>query len=239
MSSRRAGCHCGTEDLPKAGRRPAERGSRRRARPSSPSVRRLRGRRVSSPNDIGARRRGQRLTRRMSVAGQNGHRRGAPPVVSVREPGLARSGPVVPRAPRLPLGKRESRTGSGREDGHPGGRARHEAGRGDGGPAEADGRDRRPADPVAHHEALRALRLQRLRDRARLQGRVHQALHGRLRLARRRNLTVDLGDGHGRGPRADGELEDWRVELVDTGRHTRPADASSASRRTSATRRSC
>ncbi len=35
-------------------------------------------------------------------------------------------------------------------------RPRHAALRGDRGPAEADGRDRRPADPLAHHEALRA-----------------------------------------------------------------------------------
>ena len=46
--------------------------------------------------------------------------------------------------------------------------------------AQADGRSRRQADSLAHHEALRQVRLQGLRDRARLQGRPHQALHARL-----------------------------------------------------------
>ena len=60
-------------------------------------------------------------------------------------------------------------------------------------------------------------------DRARLQGRVHQALHGRLLLAARRPDRVAAATGRSapqrqreRQPTAD----DWTVDLVDTGQDT-------------------
>src|SRR5262249_27516923 len=48
--------------------------------------------------------------------------------------------------------------------------------RGDATPAQADGRDRRPPDPLAHHEDLLSVRPQRVRRGARLQGRDDQEL---------------------------------------------------------------
>ena len=62
------------------------------------------------------------------------------------------------------------------ESGHSGGGQGDPAGGGNGDPAQAHGGDRWPADPVAHHEALFPLRLQRIRDRPRVSRRVHQAL---------------------------------------------------------------
>ena len=67
----------------------------------------------------------------------------------------------------------DARCDSGRWPWHPATRRDH-------GEAQTDGRNRRPADPVAHHEALRALRLQRVHRRAGLQGRLDQAPFPRL-----------------------------------------------------------
>ena len=50
---------------------------------------------------------------------------------------------------------------------------------------EADGRDRRPADPLAHHEDLRRARDRRLRRLPRLQGLRHQGVLRQLLPARR------------------------------------------------------
>ena len=55
-------------------------------------------------------------------------------------------------------------------------RVRHAPLRGDARPSQADGRDRRPPDPVAHHEALRLLRRDGVRDLLRLQGLCHQGI---------------------------------------------------------------
>ena len=82
--------------------------------------------------------------------------------------GPARDGRLVPGVLRV-----AERTDSRR---HPVRRGGHAPGRADRGASEAARRDRRPADPLAHHEALLALRLQRVRAGARAQGRSDQAL---------------------------------------------------------------
>ncbi len=69
------------------------------------------------------------------------------------------------------LGKRARREGR-----HPRRRTRHAPVGGDRLPAQAHGRDRRAADPVAHHEDLQPLRVQRLRRLPRLQGLRHQGV---------------------------------------------------------------
>src|ERR1700722_19344330 len=56
------------------------------------------------------------------------------------------------------------------EDGHSRRRPRDATFRGDRGPPQAHGRDRRPADPLAYHEDLFSLRDLRFRDLPRLQG---------------------------------------------------------------------
>ena len=102
--------------------------------------------------------------------------------------------------------------------------------RGDRAPAEADGRDRRPADPLAHHEDLRRARLQRLRRLPRLQGLHDQGVLRQLLRCTRRTVTIDLANGHGRGAYGHA-AEPWRVTLVDTGEEThdrRPAEAGRA-----------
>ena len=73
-------------------------------------------------------------------------------------------------------------------------------------------------DPVAHHEALRAPRLPRVRRRAGLQGRVHQALLPRLlrssTAASRSTWRAARSSTHSK------QCEDWLVHLVDTGHDT-------------------
>ena len=105
-----------------------------------------------------------------------------------------------------------------REGRHPRRRSGHAPRRGDRAPAEADGRDRRTPDPLAHHEALRPSRLQRVRRRARLPRRGHQAVLPRLRVAERRPDGPRSANAASIGctPRPD----DWTVHLVDTGLDT-------------------
>ena len=97
------------------------------------------------------------------------------------------------------------------------------------GQAQAHGGDRRPADPLAHHEALPALRPRRVRRRARLQGRGHQALDGRLRPPGRRHHGATAATG--RSTRHDnGDCEDWTVSTSSTPARARtPAGGSSGS----------
>ena len=98
-------------------------------------------------------------------------------------------------------------------------RRRYEAVRRDGCTAEADGRDQgNLADPVAHPQDLCALRARDFLIALGYKGEYikrYMAEYASLST----NMTVDLA-GEGRGPRVDGEVEDWRVALIDTGRHT-------------------
>ena len=93
--------------------------------------------------------------------------------------------------------------------------------RGDRVQAQADGRDRRPADPLAHHEALRALRLQRVRPRLGYKGETIKRLLPRLRactsgLHGRRSAPASSRVRH------DGRrVEDWTRHLR---RHRRRHD---------------
>ncbi len=80
-------------------------------------------------------------------------------------------------------------------------------------------RHRRAADPVAHHEALRVVRVHRLRGRLRLQGLRDQGVLHQLPSATRATSTVDLRNGCDRGPHR-ARAEDWRVTLADTGEST-------------------
>ena len=70
-----------------------------------------------------------------------------------------------------------------REGGDPRGRSGLAAQRGDDAQAQADGRDRRQADPLAHHEDLRRARRRRVRRLPRLQGLRHQGVVRQLRAA--------------------------------------------------------
>ena len=73
-------------------------------------------------------------------------------------------------------------------------------------------------------------RLQRVRRRARLQGRGHQAVLPRLRRAQRRASTCRPRGRDGRAA-TDRRAEDWTVHLVDTGlddEHRRPHQAARA-----------
>ena len=75
--------------------------------------------------------------------------------------------------------------GDAHADRHPRRRPRHPARRGDRSPAQADGRDRRPADPLAHHEHYAAHWVHGVRRRPRLQERSRQAVLPRVRAADR------------------------------------------------------
>ena len=94
--------------------------------------------------------------------------------------------------------------------------------------AEADGRDRRPADPLAHHEALRHATASSefvvaWATRARSSSTTSSttaALNG--------SLTIDCRERQVAGPSRIA-TEDWIVHLVDTGLDTTPAAASSGS----------
>ena len=102
--------------------------------------------------------------------------------------------------------------------------------RGDAGQAQADGRDRRAPDPLAHHEDLRRARVQRVRDLPRLQGLHRSRSTSPTTSCTTRDVTFDLqGQWHG-GPR-----ERRRAVAGDARRHgrrrRRPAGASSGSRR--------
>ena len=84
---------------------------------------------------------------------------------------------------------------------------RHSACRGDGDQAEADGRNRHAADPLAHLAHVRSLRARALRHRAWLQGRSHQEVHGRL-LQPREQLARQA-------PRRFGRRARWRSSELD------------------------
>ena len=86
-------------------------------------------------------------------------------------------------------------TGFDDEDGDPGGRARHAHLGREPPPAQADDRGRRAADPVAHHEAVFALRFQRLRGLPGVPGLCDQGVFRQLCAAQRR---PDRGPGQGR-----------------------------------------
>ena len=103
--------------------------------------------------------------------------------------------------------------------------------------AQADGRDRRPADPLAHHEALRALRLQRLRrSRSATRASTSSATSSTTASLRRDLTVVARATARVSATATATAREDWTVDLVDTGLRTpRPAGASSAWRPTSAT----
>ena len=101
-------------------------------------------------------------------------------------------------------------------------------------PRQADDRDRRQADPLAHHEDLLAARHQRLRHLPGLQGLHDQGVLRQL-------LPAHLGRHVRPRPQRDAacirtNAEPWRVTLVDTGErdHDRRSPAS-ASASTSAT----
>ena len=85
-------------------------------------------------------------------------------------------------------------------------------------PAEADDRDRRPADPLAHHEDVRRSRHQRLRRLPRLQGLRHQGVLRQLlpALVRRHRSTSRTT----RIEVHESKTEPWRVTLIDTGEET-------------------
>ena len=104
---------------------------------------------------------------------------------------------------------------------------------------QADGRDRRQADPLAHHALLRPLRLRRLRVGARVQGR--SASSATWSTTRRSPATSPstCGRRHRRA-RTTASADDWTVELVDTGlRDDDRRSHQAAASRTSATTRSC
>ena len=74
-------------------------------------------------------------------------------------------------------------------------RARHAAGGGDAGQVQGDGLDRRPADPVAPAEVLRALRLWRVRGRAGPSGGFDPAVFCAARRAAARRWRGAVHDG--------------------------------------------
>ena len=83
------------------------------------------------------------------------------------------------------------------ESGDPGGRNGLAARGGNPAPSEADGRDRRPSDPVAHHDGLQPPRPRRLHRLRRLQERPDQGIFRQLhppqlRPSRRSRIRVDL-----------------------------------------------
>ena len=93
-------------------------------------------------------------------------------------------------------------------------RARHAPARGDRVQAEADGRGRRPADPLAHHDALPPSRRRPLRALPRLQGRRHPRLLHQLPspLARhrdRRRQRRDLDAPRRRTPTGSTRASCW------------------------------
>ena len=75
------------------------------------------------------------------------------------------------------------------------GGAGHAAGRADRGAAEAARRDRRPADPVAHHEALLAVRLQRVRAGARATRAIRSSATSSTTTRVGQDMTISLQDG--------------------------------------------
>ena len=166
---------------------------------------------------------------------------GAPEVAEAEASGAAgrRAAGRGRRGERLRLVPRPCSTGGPDEGRHPGRRARQPPRRGDRGQAQADGRDRRPADPLAHHEALRALRLQRVR-RSRSATRASTSsgtwsttasLYERPDRPTRARAASSAHDGAAR--RLDGRADRHRP-----GDRHRRADQAPRSR-TSATRRSC
>ena len=109
----------------------------------------------------------------------------------------------------------KSRQGSARRD--PVRRARHAAARGDRVQAEADGRDRRHADPLAHHEALPPLRRRATSCSASATRATSSATTSSTTSCATRDVAVDLGDGRRRARSSRRASEDWRVVLAETG----------------------
>ena len=89
--------------------------------------------------------------------------------------------------------------------------------------AQADGADRLPADPVAHHEVLRPPRAPRLHPVPRLQGRRRQAVlprlqRGAVQRLRARRQRRQQGRQQGRAA-GRSDIHDWRITFADTGLH--------------------
>ena len=123
------------------------------------------------------------------------------------------------------------------ESGHSGGRPRHAHLRGIPPQAQADGRDRRQADSLAHHEDLRPSRHRGFRRLPRLQGLHDQGVFLQLLPPhlRRDDRRADQPAATFHNTNA----EPWRVTLVDTGESThdgRPAEARRATISTRASR---
>ena len=124
---------------------------------------------------------------------------------------------------------------------HPCRRPRHAAARGDRRPPEADGRDRRLPDPLAHHEASTP-RTASPSSSSPLgyKGDVDQGLLPRTTTAATATSRSQLRTGAGRRRAAPAEAEDWTVHLLDTGLQTGTGGrVKRVGRSSSATRRSC
>ena len=83
---------------------------------------------------------------------------------------------------------------------------------------QADGADRQPADPVARHEVLRALRPQRLHPVPRLQGR-RRSRSTSSTTTRRSRTTSSCPTAARRSSCSRRDIHDWRITFVDTGLH--------------------
>ena len=101
---------------------------------------------------------------------------------------------------------------------HPRRRAGDATPRGDGVPAQADGRGRRSTDPLAHHEDLRPLRVSPVRRAGRVPWRHDQ---GRTSSPTPSATSTSPSiPGPGRCDRLDEPPERWEVTVVDTGLET-------------------
>ena len=81
---------------------------------------------------------------------------------------------------------------------------------------EADGADRRPPDPVARDEVLRALRAQGLHPLPRLQGR-RRSRSTSSTTTRRSRTTSSCRTAAARSSCSSSDIDDWRITFVDTG----------------------
>ena len=150
------------------------------------------------------------------VRGSDGSQLPDDVVAKLDDESAARSGQLGLRAHVVGRGV------AGYESGDSCGRARQPDPGGDGGEAEADGRDRRASDPLAHHEASTPTTASPTSSIALgYKGEVHQALHGRLLLARRRSDRRAEGRHGAAAPQRERRsTDDWTVDLVDTGQDT-------------------
>ena len=91
-------------------------------------------------------------------------------------------------------------------------------GRGDAAHPEADDRDRRQADPLAHHALLRDVGVQRLHPLPRLQGRGRQASTSSRTTARCSTTSCSTASAAGtKLELLSRDLDEWRITFVDTG----------------------